>query len=386
MPPDRATTSSPAATATSTPASALRIERGTCYCLFAYDIGATTELEVAARVLTETTHRDTLPHRRAAPAYFEFHPLPLRLNQRSQPIALGPCMTGDHVDCVLYDFGAVLVIYTINIAGPVANLASLSSVLYDNAVLQADSRRRVDEIIQRLGDAVSKASIAPLIEDYSIYHIESLSPATSPTEFVQSHRAALAQILRCEPETLSEQEIQDAMASQISYSPDDLSVIDWQAALLLGSDVDDVRAVLEFANVELLEMRFLDDQLDRVLDAFYKSLSRGRWKRPFSIRADAADMRRLARLQMESAVLFEEVNNALKLLGDQFLARVYRLASQRMHIPDWDTSILRKLQTVESLYSKLADFQNTRRMELLEWIIILLIAISIIIAFVPGLH
>ena len=79
------------------------------------------------------------------------------------------------------------------------------------------------------------------------------------------------------------------------------------------------------------------------------------------------------------------MNNALKLLGDQFLARVYRLASQRLHIPDWDASILRKLQTVESLYSKLSDFQNTRRLELLEWIIILLIAISIGIAFVPGL-
>lgn len=375
----------PAEPATSN-AGTLRIERGTCYCLFAYDIGATTELEVAARLLTETTHRESLPHRRAAPAYFEFHPLPLRLNQPSEPIALGPYATGDQVDCVLYDFGAVLVIYTINIGGPVANLGSLSSVLYDNATLQADSRRRVDEIIKRLGDAVSKASIAPLIEDYAVYHIESLSPATSPSDFVQSHRAQLAQILRSEPESLSEQEIQDAMASQISYSPDDLAVIDWQAALLLGCDVDDVRAVLEFTNVELLEMRFLDDQLDRVLDAFYKTLSRGRWRRPFSMRADSADMRRLARLQMESAVLFEEVNNALKLLGDQFLARVYRLASSRMHIPDWDASIIRKLQTVESLYSKLADFQNSRRMELLEWIIILLIAISIIIAFVPGLH
>jgi hypothetical protein len=155
--------------------------------------------------------------------------------------------------------------------------------------------------------------------------------------------------------------------------------------LLIGSDVDDVRAVLEFANVKLLEMRFLDDRLDRVLDTFYKALSADRW-RPTLRSAGPRELRRLARLQMDSAMLFEEVNNALKLLGDQFLARVYRIASQRLHINTWDASIQRKLQIIEGIYSKLSDLQSSRRMELLEWIIILLIAVSIAIAFIPGLH
>jgi hypothetical protein len=389
MPTDRAPNSLPGTAPAVIPAgapSAHRIERGTCYCLFAYDIGATTELEEAARLMTAPAHREAMPHRRAAPAYFEFHPLPLRLTQQSEKIALGSYATDGVVDCVLYDFGAVEVIYAIDIAGPVSNLGALSSALYGNTALQADSRRRVDELITRLGEAVTKANIASMVEDYVIYHLESLAPAATPADFVESHRMQLAQILRSETDALSEQEMADALLCQISYSPEDLAVIDWQATLLIGRDVDDVRAVLEFANVELLEMRFLDDQLDRVLDTFYKALSRGRWRPSLSFHAGAGDMRRLARLQMESAVLFEEVNNALKLLGDQFLARVYRLASNRLHIPDWDGSIIRKLQTVESLYSKLVDFQNTRRMELLEWIIILLIAISIIIAFVPGLH
>lgn len=388
MTPDRAIAASASGPvpADSSAASTFRIERGTCYCLFAYDIGATTELEEAQRLMVDPVHRETMPHRRAAPSYFEFHPAPLRLTQSSERFSLGPYATDGVVDSVLYDFGTVEVIYAIDIAGPVSNLGALSSMLYDNATLQADSRRRVDELIRRLGDAVSKANIAPLIEDYVIYHIQSLSPAAAPAEFVKSHRLSIAQILRSEDQPLSEQEMLDALACQISYSPDDLALIDWQATLLIGREMDDVRAVLEFANVELLEMRFLDDQLDRVLDTFYKALSRRRWRPSLSFHAGASDLRRLARLQMESAVLFEEVNNALKLLGDQFLARVYRLASNRLHIPDWDASIIRKLQTVESLYSKLADFQNTRRMELLEWIIILLIAISIMIAFVPGLH
>jgi uncharacterized Rmd1/YagE family protein len=79
------------------------------------------------------------------------------------------------------------------------------------------------------------------------------------------------------------------------------------------------------------------------------------------------------------------VHNALKLLGDQYLARVHRAASQRLHLDDWERTILRKLQTMESIYEKMSDLQENRRMEVLEWIIIILIAISILLPFVPGL-
>src|SRR5437667_5863729 len=145
------------------------------------------------------------------------------------------------------------------------------------------------------------------------------------------------------------------------------------------------RAVLEFANVELLEMRFLDQRLDDALDESYETLSRrhsGLWQLPGSARGP---LRRVGQLQVENAVLFEGVNNALKLLGDQYLARVYRLVSERFHLAEWDASILRKIQTLESIYQKLSDQAANRRTEALEWIIIALIPAEILIPFVPGL-
>jgi hypothetical protein len=90
---------------------------------------------------------------------------------------------------------------------------------------------------------------------------------------------------------------------------------------------------------------------------------------------------RLAALQMENAILFEGINNTLKLLGDQHLARLYAVAARRLHLADWDQSILRKLHTANELYQKLADEHSGRRMEVLEWIIILLIAVSIVLPF-----
>ena len=98
-------------------------------------------------------------------------------------------------------------------------------------------------------------------------------------------------------------------------------------------------------------------------------------------------MRDISQWQVDSAILFEGVNNVLKLLGDQYLARVYRLTAERFHLNEWDASILRKLETLESIYQKISDQMVSRRMEVLEWIIIVLIAISIVLPFVSqGLH
>jgi hypothetical protein len=130
---------------------------------------------------------------------------------------------------------------------------------------------------------------------------------------------------------------------------------------------------------------------DSILDRSYSSfLSRDpRKRRPrspiaFLLDPHRVERNRLAALQMESAILFEGINNALKLVGDQHLARLYALAAHRLHLADWDQSILRKLHTADGLYQKLADEQAGRRMEVLEWIIIGLFAVSIALPFIVG--
>lgn len=172
------------------------------------------------------------------------------------------------------------------------------------------------------------------------------------------------------------------MACHISFGREDAALIDWHAAVLFGKDMDDVRAVLEFANVELLEMRILDNQLDQALDQAYETLSRKPPFLPFPASSEK-DTTYIAQLQVDSALLFERVTNTLKLFGDQYLARVYRLASQRFHLEEWDASILRKLDTLNSIYGKMSDRAAVRRMELLEWIIIVLIALSIMVSVFP---
>ncbi|MBD0315735.1 MAG: hypothetical protein ICV75_03500 [Nitrospiraceae bacterium] len=360
----------------------LHIHQGTCYALFAYDVGWSIDLAEAERRITAGTERGRLRHKSRAPQYFEYRPAPLRLMQEGGAFSIGACQSSPTVEVMVYDFGAVTITYRFPLGGPAEALLELSQSLYENESLLAKSRSRVEHLIQALRPAIERPKIADEVEDYVIIAIDSYTSTFGAAPWYGGE-AELARILRGERTMLSDQEIADAMSCRISFSREDAALIDWHAAVLFGKEMDDVRAVLEFANVELLEMRILDEQLDRALDEGYEVLTRKPGRMPALPGSFEADTTHIAQLQVDAALLFERVTNTLKLLGDQYLARVYRLASQRFHLEAWDASILRKLQTLESIYGKMSNRASTRRMEVLEWIIIVLIAVSIAVSFLP---
>jgi len=359
----------------------LTIARGTCHVIFVYDIAFAIDLNEAARTISSAT-RETLKHKRRAPQYFEYSPPPLRIVQRAERVGIDDTFATDpQVELVVYDFGAVTVIYRIDLSCDSSRLLNLSESLYENKQLLADSRHRVEDLLKVIQPALTKANISSFVEDYVIFQVEAFAEPIAIEDLTSRYAVHVAQILRAEARELSADEIIDATANRISFGKDDVAIVDWNAALLVDTEAQDVLTVLEFANVELLEMRFLDQRLDDALGLAYDRLSK-RSRKWFQFRSDPSDLRDISQWQVDSAILFEGVNNVLKLLGDQYLARLYRLAAQRFHLADWDVSILRKLETLEGIYQKISDKMVSRRMEVLEWIIIFLIAISIILPFI----
>lgn len=363
------------------PASEWIIQNGTCFVTFAYDAARAINLELAEQRVHEATQRQTMPHKRRAPSYFEYQPPPLRVSQETEPVHVGKFCSRASADLLLYDFGAVTVTYSFPIAGPFADLLQLSEELYDNEFLLSDSRLRVSQLLDVMREAANRPSIAAVVEDYVLFHIESFTQPLQVSRFYAEQARQIAQVLRAERQTLSEQEVDDVIAARISFGTEDVTIADWNAALMIDREGEDVRAVLDFANVELLEMRYLDQRLDRALDQAYDTLSRPSFNLLRIFGYYSAALRRVAELQVDNAILFEGVNNTLKLLGDQYLARAYRLVNRRFHLDEWDASILRKLQTLESIYEKISDQAANRRMEILEWVIIILIAASIALEF-----
>lgn len=355
-----------------------------CHVFYAHEVGLGIDLQAAELLLRDAAARGALRDSRRIP-HLNFRQPPLRLALDAAPVAFDGFSSSGTVFVTLYEFGAASVRYTLG-CPDLDRLLALSISLERREQLKDDSRRRVEELLDAIKAAVNRPRLAPVPEDYFVFRpaAEDGAAAVPPGELLARSRHRLAQLLRAETATLSEEEVDDALSARIAYRDDDLAIIDWNSAVVVGREVEDVLAVLEYANVSLLELRWLDDQLDRLIDQSYdKLMHRGpgsRFRRGFPLMPDR-EARRVAEYQIDGTLLFEAVSNALKLIGDPFLARLYRLAAQRLHLGEWDDSIRRKLQVLDSIYEKMADRASTRRLEVLEWIIILLIALSIIPMF-----
>lgn len=366
------------------------IQKGEAQVLFAYDVGFSIDLAATKDRLArgaQGSEAAEIKHRGHAPTYFQFDPTPLRVVQSIGAIEIGRCTTKATVEIVVYDFGGVSICYDLPYQGPLDGWLELSCELAASTHLREDSLERVRKLVAAIEPAVVKASIAPITEDYVVFLVEEMDPPIAPEELVRTNAATIARILRAEHDVPSDQEIADATSTRVSFGTSDVAVIDWNAALLVDKESEDVRAVLEFANLQLLELRYLDDELDRALDRAYELIGRRRGIRRLRMPGGTrANLARVARMQVDSAILFERVHNVLKLVGDQYLARVYRGASQRFRLQEWNTTLLRKLETIENIYDKIHDQSTELRMEVLEWIIILLIAFEIVSPWIGITH
>src|SRR5437762_3010414 len=109
----------------SSPVPSLEVKTGTCYALFAYEIGLAIDLDACERRISALTKRERLRQKRRAPRYFDYRPAPLRVTQDIDALAVGAYRTAPTVDLVLFDFGAISVAYSIPLTGQLAGLVDL---------------------------------------------------------------------------------------------------------------------------------------------------------------------------------------------------------------------------------------------------------------------
>lgn len=362
---------------------------GRALVFFAFDIGFQVDLDRAAGMVREGTRRRVVRARRPAPVWFDYSPPPLQLTAEGDQIEIvrgvGPS-TEAATELLIYDFGAALMTYTLPLPATLDELPALGVALYDHAGLEADARARVGRVLETIRPAVERAGLSETVEDYVVFAVTEWGGGEPPRGVYEAARETLAAAIEAERSPLSADQMVRATDGVMSYSQRDLAVVDWNAAVLFDAEPDDVISLLQHANIELLELRVLDRELDSILDHADETLAALAGARLWPAFASGGMLRRFASVQTDAAVMFEGVNNAIKLLGNQYLARLYRLAAGRLDLPAWQASVQRKLEATESLYSKMSDSTSIRRLELLEWIIIVLIAVSIVLPFTPLYH
>ncbi len=345
------------------------------------NVGRSIDLARAQESLT-TSRRTSFHHRNKnrISAGAGISP-PIRLSWECESVPIGRYSTSTATEVALYEFGGLSITWEIAFDERVADLIQLSTLLYDRAPLGERSRALAESVVEALATSIDRPDVSNDVEDYIVFQVRPTEDG--PAALLENHRQSLAQILRAESAELSEQEVEDALANPVSYGRDDLCIVDWLGAFLMGDDAEDERLVLELATVELLELRLLDSRLESQIGGAYQLLARPHKSLLGALTIQRRELEQVARMQADDALLHEGIDNALKLFGDDYLARLYRSAARRFHFEDWDVSIQRKLGVLRSVYESLADQAAHRRSEMLEWIIIVLIAVDILLYFTP---
>jgi hypothetical protein len=162
-------------------------------------------------------------------------------------------------------------------------------------------------------------------------------------------------------------------------------VTGWNVALIVEPSGDpDTIEVLELANAQLLELRYYDDLLDRELANLYDEVGRRRGRSMSLLRNYGPVLRRAMILMLEIAEFIERVENALKIIGDVYLARLYASAVETLRIPSWERSVTRKQELVQQVYDVLKSEVDARRGQVSEIIVIVLILGEILLALRVG--
>jgi hypothetical protein len=254
--------------------------------------------------------------------------------------------------------------------------------LYDNRTFADDARARAESVLEAIRPAVRRPMVRPEAEDYVIFAIPTLGSnlegaGCNLRGIARENRSAIAQMLSSGVKQLSRQQRREELSRRISYYDDDLTIITWNAAVVVGSNMDDVLTVLELANVQLRELHYLDDRLDDSLQESYDIQEQSHDVK--------ASMRRIRELMLDGQAFSEAVTNAFKPFPDAFLARVYALASDALGLNHFDRSVKEKLNLLNTFYTTLSDEADHERSMRMELIVIVLIVIEIIIGFAEKL-
>jgi len=357
---------------------------GTLHLYVAFDWGERIDLDRAQTLAP--AELDALSRRKRTPVSIAFRPAPLKFEIKSRTWDWPGLGTHDTTaEATVFDFAAVSLEVKLPLNLTAEALLAGAGKLASSEPLIRQAEESLRPLFERLRPAIEQPAWSPLWEEYYVFQFPRKDCLPPLEELLAHHADWLAGLLRLEDGPLSSEEVQESLKMQLRYTPTDLLIPEWAAAVLIDDQCEETLQTIEFANLQLLELRQIDQRLDQSLTEAYRlihPLTR-RWL--LFWRTHAVPLRVLGDLKIEANDLLERTNNVLKLVGDQYLARAYRLLAARFHLADWGQSIDRALHVIEEVYQVLSDQAATYRTEMLEWIIILLI-VSEIAMTLFGIH
>lgn len=344
--------------------------RGSVLLYRLYDIAQEIDLLKAEQVLSVEKPVSRLKLSRVRPKAIEFKNPPLTVELEGRMIQVGDREFPAAPSARVYDFGVLGIVIRLSLPDDFdyEDLRKLSIPVSEPDCFEHVFSFYRDSVLKALVPALAGEGLTGFAEDFVVFFFEDWPRDWDPVP-----------LLLAEPGTISQEMRRETLKNHFSYG-EDSAIITWDAALIYDPEGStDIPDLLEFANAQLLELRYYDSVLDGELAAMYDAIEeagRGGYRR---LRKYRRIMRRMMELVVEVTEITERVQNALKVTEDVFYARVYAAALNIFRVREWIKSVERKVDVIERNYAMLSDELVTHRFLLLEVSIVILIAFEIVI-------
>jgi hypothetical protein len=294
--------------------------------------------------------------------------------------ALGEATLGDfRVRVKFYDYGVMSLALSRACPGSWPDLVTASQEVIENDAVEAQAEAALQRILGRVGTFLEDKHHAVLDEEYVVVGVSAFDPPLSAAEVLERHGGDIAQILRGERQPLSAQERDEVLRHRLSYLADDLVVAAWNAAFIYDNEaaMSGAADVLEFANSQLLEFRYHDERLEAALGRIYGNLQHPRWTDNLIGRRYLRATRELHSLFIDVNELTDRTENALKLVGDVYSARLFTIVAARLGLDHWKRNVEEKLKTLDDIYRFAVEQTRVSQGNILELVIVLILVFEL---------
>jgi hypothetical protein len=367
-------------------ASDLRVD-GAAIVYRLHDVGYAIDLERASAILAPNAPERTRPARGEGQAIQIANP-PVAVPLGAAAVWVDGTERHAEVTARVFDFGVCALQARVDAPPGTAWEAytRLGAAADTSTDITALLDRELAALLARMQPAIERPGFTPVSESYVVFRVNRLlyddGTEAAPSVLTDD---LLVPLLLNESAQLSTAARRELLPNRFSYYDDDLTVLTWDNALVVEprSHDRDVEYVLEFANAQLLELRFYDALLDAELPRMYDRVAAARKRRhPLPTWRYRSLVGALQTQLADVTETVERVENALKLTDDVYLARIYSAAIEIFRAGSWRRGIERKLSIVRQTYEMLNDEAQTARVELLELAIVVLIVADIVLGLV----
>lgn len=360
--------------------------RGEVVYIYAYDIAYDIKNEPVEKILNQPT-RDYLvgPSKRIPKQMFFYRPRIAEFAPENRQLRSGESL---EIRKSVKIFGVGAMTIQVRVPFEVNRLEDLVGY-HDLKFAQRGLEEEVAEFAESVLKNLAPYCIRPVpalmqAEAYTVFCLAGLpgveGQGVRAEDWLKANRRRVAALLMQEEdaESLSEQEVSESTELYLSYYGDDLVVVDWDSAVVVGQQdsLDDVLHIMELANVQLVELAAYDRTLDEALQFAYSDMNRQ------AAGSTRKMLQNLRELRIDLARISDELSNITKFFGDWHLAKTHRNLMDRFHLGDWQRIIGEKTRTLDGLYQILLQNRFNSAMFLLEVTIVLLFIIDLIVLLV----